>query len=191
MKYDKGFVTCLDKEDSILLKKHLNTSLEQQKKALISPDLDLFVSLNKLLEEKNFTKISLSEFLRKFSQEYFPKPFLCSDLSEQIMLADFLEKKRYNLSLEEQFIFSLAPVNLQYQEIFFFYEKLCLYYDKNLIFNPLDFLLKRTDLLSLELNLKCLDLFFWIAQRFSFFQVEKKVFQLKEIIIKQIQEKLQ
>lgn len=191
LKYDKGYVTCLEKEDSFLLKKHLSTALSQQQKALISPDYDLFLSLNSLLEEKHFKTIGLSEFLRKFSQEYFPKPFLCSDLSEQIILADFLEKRRYNFSLEEQFIFSLAPVNMNYQEIFYFYEKLCLYYDKKNPFNPLEFLLKKTDLLSLELNLKCLDIFFWIAQRFPFFQIEKRVFQLKEKIIEQIQEKLQ
>jgi ATP-dependent RNA helicase SUPV3L1/SUV3 len=119
-RFPVGYVTCLQKvEDGINeIKYALETSLEQQTKSMLVPDLDIFTKVNNALQNNNLPSLKLSEFLRLFNTMIFTKPFYCVDLKEMIELAETVEDIDYEnaLSASEIFGFACAPVNLGLME---------------------------------------------------------------------------
>src|SRR5690606_17655081 len=115
-RFPKGSVTVLQKVEGGLetVQEALQSELEQKEVAMVGPDLEIFQSVNKALEEHGLPLLSLAEFLRLFNTMTFEKPFYCVDLKEMIELAEMVEgaDPDNKLTLSEKFGFACAPVNL-------------------------------------------------------------------------------
>ena len=170
-RFPVGFVNCLTKvEDGIeQIDLAIDTKLEQKKKCMVGPDLDIFRQVNGALEENGLHQLSLSEFLRLFNTMTFQKPFYCVELKEMIELAEMVEDADNNatLSQSEIFGFACAPVNLGLMDHVQYYVWILNHYvQANPITNDsIDS--SSNDIDYLETSIKCVELYQWLSRHFS------------------------
>jgi len=185
-RFPVGFVTCLEsdvnKNGLHLLKSSLTGDLEEKILAMVGPDLDIFSSVNKALEDNNLRKLDLSEFLRLFNTMTFQRPFHCVQLSEMIEITEMVERANENalsLSMAEMFGFACAPVNLGLVDhVQYFLTIVNKFVNSQVIENDwIDAQSSNID--YLETAIKCVELFQWLARHFSekHFQYDKIALQ--------------
>ena len=166
-----GEVTTLTKveEGSVKIKEAIHTTLSQQKKCMVGPDLDIFAQVNNALSENNLKELGLSEFLRLFNTMTFKKPFYCVDLKEMIELAEMVEDadSPENLNMAEIFGFSCAPVNLGLMEHVQYYVWILnnFVHARSIPHEPIDYNSSNID--YLETSIKCVELYQWLARHFN------------------------
>ncbi len=170
-RFPEGYTSTLAKVEEGLekLDEALNVNLDQKELAMVGPDLDIFGSVNKALEENSLPTLSLTEFLRLFNTMTFEKPFYCVDLKEMIEVAEMVENadEEGMLSDAEIFGFACAPVNLGLMDhVQFFVWILNHYVVNNPITNePIDETSEDID--YLETQIKCVELYQWLARHFD------------------------
>lgn len=170
-RFPTGYVNCLSKveEGTEQIDIALNTDLEQKKKCMVGPDLDIFRQVNGALEENGLEQLALSEFLRLFNTMTFQKPFYCVELKEMIELTEMVEDSdtEGNLSQSEIFGFACAPVNLGLMDhVQYFVWILNHYVQGNPIKNDsIDS--NSNDIDYLETSIKCTELYQWLSRHFN------------------------
>ena len=170
-RFPVGEVTTLTKVENgtTLIKEAIHTTLSQQTKCMVGPDLDIFAQVNNALTENNLKGFGLSEFLRLFNTMTFKKPFYCVDLKEMIELAEMVEDadSNQNLSMAEIFGFSCAPVNLGLIEHIQYYVWILnnFVHTRPISHEPIDHNSSNID--YLETSIKCVELFQWLARHFN------------------------
>lgn len=196
-RFPVGKVTTLNRvEDGLrTLKNALAYHLNQNNKAMVGPDLDIFKSVNHALENNSLPTLSLSEFLRLFNTMSFQKPFYCVDMKEMIELAEMVEAadEDRTLSYSEIFGFACAPVNLGLIEHVQYYLWILNHYVGNqLIINePIDETSDNID--YLETSIKCIELYQWLSRHFNnknFDFDEKQLLENKSKAIERLNELL-
>ncbi|MBC75522.1 MAG: hypothetical protein CME64_05845 [Halobacteriovoraceae bacterium] len=170
-RFPEGKVTALKKVDDGLdiIRTALNTDLDQKELAMVGPDLEIFRSVNKALEENSLKTLHLSEFLRLFNTMTFEKPFYCVDLKEMIEVTEMVEgvDEQNKLSDSEVFGFSCAPVNLGLLEHVQYFVWIASHYVKeNPIINE-EVDEESDDIDYLERAIKCVELYQWLARHFD------------------------
>lgn len=189
-RFPTGFVTTLSKVENgtSILEEAIPSDLEQSKKAMVGPDLDIFTRVNQALVEHQLPVLSLSEFLRLFNTMIFEKPFYCTDLKEMIELAEMVEEadERNNLSAAEIFGFACAPVNLGLIDHVQYYLWILNHFVREhpIICEPID---EQSDNIDyLETAIKCVELYQWLARHFdnkNFSFEEKDILENKALAI--------
>jgi ATP-dependent RNA helicase SUPV3L1/SUV3 len=170
-RFPVGFVSCLTRvEDGIdQIEEAINATLDQKKKCMVGPDLDIFSQVNKALEDNNLPMLRLSEFLRLFNTMQFKKPFFCVELGEMIDLAEIVEEANSEevLSSSEIFGFTCAPVNQGLLEHVQYFVWILNKYVNNdpIFFDPID--PNSDDIDYLETTIKCVELYQWLARHFD------------------------
>lgn len=173
-RFPVGYVTCIASEANAqgiaTLRKSIHGELDIKTVAMVGPDLDIFSSVNKALEENKLRQLDLSEFLRLFNTMTFQKPFNCVQLSEMIELTEIVEKSNENyntLSMSEIFGFACAPVNLGLiDHLQYFVSIVNRYVQQKTIHNDLiDSASNNID--YMETAIKCVELFQWLARHFD------------------------
>jgi ATP-dependent RNA helicase SUPV3L1/SUV3 len=170
-RFPVGFVNCLTKvEDGHdIIDNALSTNLEQKKKCMVGPDLDIFSQVNGALDENGLPQLSLSEFLRLFNTMTFQKPFYCVELKEMIELAEMVEDADPQgiLSQTEIFGFACAPVNLGLIDHVQYYNWILNHYVQG---NPItndEVDPTSNDIDYLETSIKCVELYQWLSRHFN------------------------
>ena len=170
-RFPEGHVTTLKKVDNGLdiIAEALHAELEQKELAMVGPDLDIFRSVNKALEENGLSTLRLSEFLRLFNTMTFEKPFFCVDLTEMIEVTEMVENidRMEVLSDAEIFGFACAPVNLGLiDHVEYFMSIANKYVGRQTIQNSeID---ESSELIDyLETSIKCVELYQWLARHFD------------------------
>ena len=170
-RFPEGMVSTLKKVDEGLdmVRTALNVELEQKELAMVGPDLEIFRSVNKALEEHNLATLSLSEFLRLFNTMTFEKPFYCVDLKEMIEVTEMVEGVDENAKLSdaEVFGFACAPVNLGLMEHVQYFVWIANHYvqDRMVVNEEID--VEAEDIDYLERAIKCVELYQWLARHFN------------------------
>ncbi|MAF77493.1 MAG: hypothetical protein CME60_04970 [Halobacteriovoraceae bacterium] len=170
-RFPVGYANCLSKvEDGTeIIQEALNTQLEQQKKCMVGPDLDIFRQVNGALEDNGLPQLRLSEFLRLFNTMTFQKPFYCVELKEMIELAEMVEEADVdqNLTQSEIFGFACAPVNQGLLEHIQYFNWILNHYVKNhpIKNEPID--PRSNDIDYLETSIKCVELYQWLSRHFD------------------------
>lgn len=170
-RFPTGFVNCLTKveDGQEIIENALTTKLEQKKKCMVGPDLDIFRQVNGALEENGLPQLSLSEFLRLFNTMTFQKPFFCVELKEMIELAEMVEDAdgEGNLSQSEIFGFACAPVNLGLIDHVQYYNWILNHYVQNspIVNDKID--ASSSDIDYLETSIKCVELYQWLSRHFN------------------------
>ena len=170
-RFPTGFVSCLSKvEDGIeQIQEALATDLDQQKRCMVGPDLDIYNQVNKALVDNGLTTLRLAEFLRLFNTMIFQKPFYCVELKEMIELAEMVEDADADrrLSDAETFGFACAPVNLGLMEHVQYYVWILNHYvnAKPIYHDPIDH--NNDDIDYLETSIKCVELYQWLSRHFN------------------------
>ncbi len=170
-RFPEGFTTTLAKVEEGLdrLKESLELNLAQKEFAMVGPDLDIFGSVNRALEENSLPTLSLTEFLRLFNTMTFEKPFYCVDLKEMIEVAEMVEESDENgvLSDAEIFGFACAPVNMGLTDhVQYFVWILNHFVAADMIENEgIDS--QSDDIDYLETAIKCVELYQWLARHFD------------------------
>ena len=182
-RFPTGYVSCLEGVPSGLIKieSALQQNLKQGEKAMVGPDLEIFQSVNAALKMANLPELLLSEFLKLFNTMNFTHPFICVDLKEMIDQAEMVERldREKTLSAEEIFGFTCAPVNQGIKEhVEYFLSIASSYIAKQLIPNT-PVVLKK-DIEYLELAIKCVEIYQWLARHFR-----GKFFFYDEVALKQ------
>lgn len=170
-RFPTGFVNCLTKvEDGLdIVESALTTDLEQRKKCMVGPDLDIFSQVNGALEENGLPQLSLSEFLRLFNTMTFQKPFYCVELKEMIELAEMVEDADVdkNLTQSEIFGFACAPVNLGLIDHVQYYVWILNHYVQNSPIKSDRVDSNSNDIDYLETSIKCVELYQWLSRHFN------------------------
>ncbi|MFY7992677.1 MAG: helicase-related protein [Bacteriovoracaceae bacterium] len=196
-RFPVGHVTTLQKVDGgiQMLNEAITHKLNQQDKAMVGPDLEIFKSVNDALSSHSLPTLSLSEFLRLFNTMIFQKPFFCVDLKEMIELAEMVEAADEDKKLtdSEIFGFACAPVNLgMIEHVQYYLWILSHYVGEQSIYNePIDETSDNID--YLETTIKCVELFQWLSRHFSgkyFTFDEKKLLENKSKAIERLNELL-
>ncbi len=170
-RFPVGYANCLSKvEDGTeLIEAALSMKLEQQKKCMVGPDLDIFSQVNGALSDNGLPNLKLSEFLRLFNTMTFQKPFYCVELKEMIELSEMVEEAdvHQNLSQSEIFGFACAPVNLGLLEHIQYYNWILNHYVQNnpIKNEPID--PRSNDIDYLETSIKCVELYQWLSRHFN------------------------
>ena len=170
-RFPVGEVTTLTKVENGIgkIEEAIHTTLPQQTKCMVGPDLDIFAQVNNALTENNLKGFGLSEFLRLFNTMTFKKPFYCVDLKEMIELAEMVEDadSPQNLNMAEIFGFSCAPVNLGLIEHIQYYVWILnnFVHARPIHHEPIDY--KSSNIDYLETSIKCVELFQWLARHFN------------------------
>lgn len=170
-RFPTGYVNCLTKceEGTEQIQLALQTKLEQKKKCMVGPDLDIFRQVNGALDENGLQQLNLSEFLRLFNTMTFQKPFYCVELKEMIELSEMVEDAdpEGKLSQSEFFGFACAPVNLGLMDhVQYFVWILNHYVQANPIKNDsIDS--SSNDIDYLETSIKCVELYQWLSRHFN------------------------
>ncbi|MDA8793884.1 DEAD/DEAH box helicase, partial [Bacteriovoracaceae bacterium] len=170
-RFPTGTVTTLRRVEGGIERLHeaLEAELVQREVAMVGPDLEIFRSVNKALEENSLPTLSLSEFLRLFNTMKFDPPFYCVDLKEMIELAEMVENADgdRNLSDSEVFGFACAPVNQGLVEHVQYYVWILNHYSsrKEIKNEAIDD--KSDDIDYLETSIKCVELYQWLARHFD------------------------
>lgn len=170
-RFPTGFVNCLTRvEDGIdQVNEAIEATLEQKKKCMVGPDLDIFSQVNNALEENNLPQLKLSEFLRLFNTMQFKKPFFCVELAEMIELAEIVEDANSEdvLSTSEIFGFACAPVNQGLVDHVQYYIWILNKYVNSdpIFFDPIDD--RSDDIDYLETSIKCVELYQWLSRHFN------------------------
>jgi ATP-dependent RNA helicase SUPV3L1/SUV3 len=166
-----GEVTCLERvQDGIeTLEYALESTLDQNDKCMVGPDLEIFSRVNDALSENGLRILGMSEFLRLFNTMTFEKPFYCVDLKEMIELAEMVEDLDTEdvLTSAEKFGFTCAPVNLGLIEhVQYFNHIVGKFVSKQMIENvSIDTNSDNID--YLETAIKCVELYQWLARHFD------------------------
>lgn len=196
-RFPLGQVTTLQKVDGGIqtLNEAITSTLKQQDKAMVGPDLEIFKSVNDALSSHSLPTLSLSEFLRLFNTMIFEKPFYCVDLKEMIELAEMVEAADEDKKLTdgEIFGFACAPVNLgMIEHVQYYLWILSHYVGEQTIFNePIDETSDNID--YLETTIKCVELFQWLSRHFDgkyFMFDDKKLLENKAKAIERLNELL-
>ncbi len=170
-RFPVGHVTCLQKVENGIaeIEDAISSVLEQQKEAMVGPDLDIFTKVNTALIQNNLPALKLSEFLRLFNTMIFTKPFYCVDLKEMIELAETVEDIDHNnqLSSSEIFGFACAPVNLGLLEHVQYYVWILKKYVINEAIKNENINYNSNDIDYLETTIKCVELYQWLARHFN------------------------
>ncbi|MCF8058586.1 MAG: hypothetical protein K9K67_04765 [Bacteriovoracaceae bacterium] len=170
-RFPTGFVNCLTKvEDGReIVNEALSSNLDQKKKCMVGPDLDIFGKVNGALDENGLPQLNLSEFLRLFNTMTFQKPFYCVELKEMIELSEMVEDADVNsiLTQAEIFGFTCAPVNLGLIDHVQYYVWILNHYVQN---NPIineEIDPTSNDIDYLETSIKCVELYQWLSRHFN------------------------
>lgn len=170
-RFPTGFVNCLTKveDGQDIIDNALSTNLEQKKKCMVGPDLDIFRQVNGALDENGLPQLSLSEFLRLFNTMTFQKPFYCVELKEMIELSEMVEDADPEgvLSQSEIFGFTCAPVNLGLIDHVQYYNWILNHYVQG---NPIvneEIDPNSGDIDYLETSIKCVELYQWLSRHFN------------------------
>ncbi len=170
-RFPEGKVTTLKKVDEglDLVRSALSAKLEQKELAMVGPDLDIFRSVNKALEENTLASLDLSEFLRLFNTMTFEKPFYCVDLKEMIEVTEMVEgvDEQGKLSDAEVFGFACAPVNLGLLEHVQYFVWIANHYVQSRQITNEDIDPESDDIDYLERAIKCVELYQWLARHFN------------------------
>lgn len=170
-RFPVGFVNCLTKveDGQSIIESALSTKLEQKKKCMVGPDLDIFSQVNGALEENGLQNLSLSEFLRLFNTMSFQKPFYCVELKEMIELAEMVEDADVdqNLTQSEIFGFACAPVNLGLIDHVQYYVWILNHYVQNAPITNDKIDPNSNDIDYLETSIKCVELYQWLSRHFN------------------------
>lgn len=170
-RFPTGFVNCLTKveDGQDIIDNALTTKLEQKKKCMVGPDLDIFSQVNGALDENGLPQLALSEFLRLFNTMTFQKPFYCVELKEMIELAEMVEDAdtEGNLTQSEIFGFACAPVNLGLIDHVQYYNWILNHYVQNnpIVNDKID--PNSNDIDYLETSIKCVELYQWLSRHFN------------------------
>src|SRR3989339_261498 len=166
-----GYVSCLTKDEDGLnkIREALKTELPQKTQCMVGPDLDIFSKVNSVLKSNSLPQLRLSEFLRLFNTMKFKNPFYCVDLKEMIELAEMIEdaNAKNTLSDAEIFGFACAPVNLGLLEHVQFYSTILNRYANGLVIKSIVIDASSSDIEYLESNIKCVELYQWLARHFN------------------------
>jgi ATP-dependent RNA helicase SUPV3L1/SUV3 len=170
-RFPVGHVTCLQKVENGIseIEDAISSVLDQQKEAMVGPDLDIFTKVNTALIHNNLPALKLSEFLRLFNTMIFTKPFYCVDLKEMIELAETVEDIDHNnhLSSSEIFGFACAPVNLGLLEHVQYYVWILKKYVINEPIKNENINYNSNEIDYLETTIKCVELYQWLARHFN------------------------
>ena len=170
-RFPTGYVTCLSQvEDGIVkINQALQMTLTQKKRSMVGPDLDIFSKVNSALKQNGLFELSLTEFLRLFNTMSFRQPFYCVDLKEMIEVTEMVEDvdTKKNLTDEEMFGFSCAPVNLGLMQHTQYFIHIVGQYVINapIKSNPINY--ESDDIDYLETGIKCVELYQWLARHFN------------------------
>jgi ATP-dependent RNA helicase SUPV3L1/SUV3 len=173
-RFPVGYVTCLHSEKNPdgnhMLRRAINGNLDAKTVAMVGPDLEIFKSVNKALEDNRLRQLDLSEFLRLFHTMVFQHPFTCVQLTEMIEITEMVERLNENhqtLHLSEVFGFACAPVNLGLVDhVQFFLAIVSKFVQGTPITNePIDSRSSNID--YLETAIKCVELYQWLARHFD------------------------
>lgn len=182
-RFPEGQVTALQKVDdaTFRLEEALNSNLKQREYAMVGPDLDIFRSVNRALEENNLKTLTLSEFLQLFNTMTFEKPFYCVDLREMIELTEIVEgaDTMEALSDAEIFGFACAPVNQGLMEHVQYYVWILNHYVGRRHINNENIEVDSDDIDYLETAIKCTELYQWLARHFdnNYFEFDMQALQ--------------
>ena len=170
-RFPTGYVTCLSQVENGIDKINLalQITLEQKKRSMVGPDLDIFSQVNSALKQNGLFELSLTEFLRLFNTMSFRKPFYCVDLKEMIELAEMVEDVDGSkvLTDEEIFGFSCAPVNLGLVQHIQYFIHIAGQYVINAPIRSEPINYKSDDIDYLETSIKCVELYQWLARHFN------------------------
>ncbi|MCB9094411.1 MAG: hypothetical protein H6621_05010 [Halobacteriovoraceae bacterium] len=173
-RFPEGFVNYLPRPMNqggfLRLQEALGADLADKEWAMVGPDLEIFQSVNRALEENNLRTLKLSEFLRLFYTMEFDKPFYCVRLDEMIEIAEMVEEVNeasQSMSASEIFGFSCAPVNLGHMEHVEYFHSIASRFANGLpiINEEIDVHSRSID--YLETAIKCVELFQWLARHFN------------------------
>ncbi len=170
-RFPTGFVNCLTKveEGLDIVNGALFSKLDQKKKCMVGPDLDIFGKVNGALDDNGLPQLNLSEFLRLFNTMTFQKPFYCVELKEMIELSEMVEEADVNsiLTQSEIFGFTCAPVNLGLIDHVQYYVWILNHFVQN---NPItneEVDSSSNDIDYLETSIKCVELYQWLSRHFN------------------------
>lgn len=170
-RFPEGQVSTLKKVDEglDLVRSALNVQLDQKELAMVGPDLEIFRSVNRALEENNLTTLSLSEFLRLFNTMTFEKPFFCVELKEMVEVTEMVEgvDEESKLSDAEIFGFACAPVNLGLIEHVQYFVWIANHYVNASLVRNEEVDVDSDDIDYLERAIKCVELYQWLARHFN------------------------
>jgi ATP-dependent RNA helicase SUPV3L1/SUV3 len=184
-RFPTGYVTCLSSQANAtglnFLRQSIHGDLDEKSVAMVGPDLEIFKSVNRALEENKLKQLDFSEFLRLFNTMTFQKPFTCVQLSEMIEITEMVEKaneSKRSLSMSEIFGFSCAPVNLGLVDhVQCFLSIVNKYVSAMPIVNEfIDY--KSSNIDYLETAIKCMELYQWLARHF-----EGKNFECDKVLL--------
>ena len=170
-RFPTGYVSCLSQVENGIdkINQALQVTLEQKRRAMVGPDLDIFSQVNTALKQNGLFELSLTEFLRLFNTMSFRKPFYCVDLKEMIELAEMVEDVdgQKVLTDEEIFGFSCAPVNLGLMQHVQYFIHIVGQYVSNSPIRSESINYKSDDIDYLETSIKCVELYQWLARHFN------------------------
>ena len=171
-RYPVGFVSTLEGvEDGInKIQNAMDEKSPQKDFAMVGPDLDIFAKVNSALKDQSLPELGLSEFLRLFNTMQFDYPFCCVDLKEMIEITEMVEQanvREKSLSDAELFGFSCAPVNLGLPDHVKFFLSIVSRYVQQLPIKYKEINCKSDDIDYLEMSIKCLELYQWLARHFN------------------------
>ena len=171
-RYPTGFVSTLERVEEGIerIQEAMSEESPQKDFAMVGPDLDIFAKVNNALKVNSLPELGLSEFLRLFNTMQFDYPFYCVDLKEMIEITEMVEEanNRANTLIDaEVFGFSCAPVNLGMPgHVQFFLSIISRYVNSIAIsYNKVDY--NSEDIDYLEMSIKCLELYQWLARHFN------------------------
>lgn len=196
-RFPTGYVSTLPKVENGLdkINRALYSTLEQQKKCMVGPDLDIFAQVSNALKDSNLKELKLSEFLRLFNTMSFKKPFYCVDLKEMIELAEMVEDAdaKGNLTMNETFGFACAPVNLGLVEHIQYFVWILnnFVHARPIHHESIDHGSSNID--YLETSIKCTELYQWLARHFNnknFSYVEEELLHNKAKTVERLNQLL-
>lgn len=170
-RFPTGYVTTLKRVEGGLrnIQEALYIELDQQKMAMVGPDLDIFRQVNTALEEHQLPSLKLSEFLRLFFTMTFVNPFYCVELKEMIDVAEMVEAANDELdalSDAEIFGFACAPVNLGVTEHVQYFTWIVNNYVNSIPIQNEKIDASSNDIDYLETAIKCVELYQWLSRHF-------------------------
>ena len=178
-RFPVGYVTCLEqsKNGANKIIEALKVSLPQKEKCMVGPDLEIFSRVNNILGQNSLPLLKLSEFLRLFNTMQFKDPFYCVDLKEMIELAEMVEEANSKKTLNDAEIFGFAcsPVNLGLLDHVQYFVWIVSRFANQLDIPVMPIESKTDDIEYLEISIKCVELYQWLARHFDnkFFEFDE------------------
>jgi ATP-dependent RNA helicase SUPV3L1/SUV3 len=161
-KHEQGTISSTNKNNLNIIKKGLSIKEESPTTLFISPSFEIVKTLSTLLETKDINKIYT--FFSWNIDKSNNGLYVCRDLKQLKELAFIVD--RISLSLEDKYIFTMAPVPGEHQ--YSLYEHWLRNYSKSIRVNipSLESLyIKGNRLFTLEIYLKILNLYSWLNFR--------------------------